>query len=57
MQRNENICALWVGLQICAASNMEVAQTIKLELPYDLPILPLDIYLNEIKIGYQRYAC
>ena len=55
MQRNENICTLWVGLQICAASmenNTEVAQTIKLELPYDLAILLLDIYPNKIKIGY-----
>ena len=60
MQRNENICTLWVGLKICAASmenNTEVAQTIKQELPYDLAILILDIYPNEIKIGYQRYTC
>jgi hypothetical protein len=36
---------------------MEVSQKLKLELPFDLEIPPLSIYLKEGKSGYNKDTC
>ena len=60
MWRKRNPPALLVGMYIGAATmenSTEVPQKLKTELPYDPTILPLGIYLKEIKSVSQRDIC
>ena len=58
--RKGNPCALFMGMQICAATmknSMEGPQKLKIELPFD-PVIPLlDIYLKNSETLIQKNLC
>ena len=56
----ENRCSLLVVMEISAATMETVRRflkKLKIELPYDLEILPLGIYLKKPKTQTQKYIC
>jgi len=63
MGRNCKPCTPWTGMQNggnigmgeTMENNMEVPQKLKIELPYDAAISPLNMYPKELKLGSQRY--
>ena len=57
MWRKRNPCALLVEMQIGAATvenNIDVPQKVKVEIPYDIVIPLLGIYLKKMKTVIQK---